>query len=444
MSIQDDVFGYVRRLPPWKQELYLRAALTPELDQRDIEEVAAMLLEEPAAAVPREVRREDLPGASDARDEMFVHAIGDVVNVNALAEEQTLKLAPGGLNIIYGRNGAGKTGYSRILKFAGRTLHRESLLTNISSDERPPSATVTVSIGGRKQDIALELHGTPPALLGRICIADSHAGERYLSTATHVDYAPVTLESLSRLAAALKKLDGELHRRLDDRRPQPLDVRPFGEETAVARMLTEITSALAEDAVIALATLSEQESGQLAALRVKQGEIDARQTQQLRAAAERDADAVASLLSALGVLAGALSAESLEAERGRLRALADAQAAARLVAASFDAEPLSGAGSDPWRALWESARSFAAHQGHELSGDPTLCPLCMQELSDDARERLHRFDRFVKDDVNTRLREAERALAAARDLVPDMQLFAATHPLRSRCSRARLRSSQTE
>ena len=49
--------------------------------------------------------------------------------MNALAENQTLKFAAG-LTVVYGDNGAGKTGYIRILKQACRARGREQILGN--------------------------------------------------------------------------------------------------------------------------------------------------------------------------------------------------------------------------------------------------------------------------------------------------------------------------
>ena len=56
--------------------------------------------------------------------------------VNALAEDQTLKFAPG-LTIVYGDNGAGKTGYIRILKQACRARGQEEILGNVVSGALP-------------------------------------------------------------------------------------------------------------------------------------------------------------------------------------------------------------------------------------------------------------------------------------------------------------------
>jgi ABC-type transport system involved in cytochrome c biogenesis ATPase subunit len=50
-----------------------------------------------------------------------LESMSDIVGVNQLAPRQTLVFETGGLTVIYGQNGAGKSGYGRILKRAYRS-----------------------------------------------------------------------------------------------------------------------------------------------------------------------------------------------------------------------------------------------------------------------------------------------------------------------------------
>src|SRR5690606_18996863 len=63
--------------------------------------------------------------------------------VNALAENQTLNFAPG-LTVVYGDNGAGKTGYIRILKGACRARGQEQILGNVASGTAPLAPVVAI------------------------------------------------------------------------------------------------------------------------------------------------------------------------------------------------------------------------------------------------------------------------------------------------------------
>ena len=132
-----------------------------------------------------------------------------------------------------------------------------------------------------------------------------------------------------------------------------------------------------------LSTLSDEEEAQRKLLRQQLGEIEARQAPKLRAAAESNARAAATLLARLGEVFAALGDAEIETARGERKALQETREAARVAAQRFDAEPVSGVGSEPWRVLWQAARDFAEHQAQKLppEHDPAHCLLCMQELT---------------------------------------------------------------
>lgn len=186
LSVQEEIFEWVQEFEPWKQELFLRVATNPELSEGDAEEIAAMLLGEEGGARPREVKREDFLQADADREPMAIASISGLRNVNAIEEGQTLAFEPVGVNVVWGANGAGKTGYSRVLKKAGRALHVEEILTNVfkAGDEGSPRATLTVNVGDGEQPEELNLGEESPASLARICVADSHAGQIYLTEET--------------------------------------------------------------------------------------------------------------------------------------------------------------------------------------------------------------------------------------------------------------------
>ena len=429
MTIEDQIFAWVRTFPAWKQELYLRAAAAPKLSGQDIADVAAMLLGERVdqGTKPRAVTREDLPGASSSSAPMSLESISELLNVNALHDGQTLQFAPEGLNVLFGKNGAGKTGYSRILGHAGRTLHADSVLTRDCGGGGGPSATVTVSIGSERHSVPLDLSVPAPGLLARICVADNKAGECYITSATEVDYAPATLASLNRFAVALNLLDVELGRRLEDAVPAALDLRAYPQGTAVWRLLTQLVETTDDQALISLSTLSERERGELSKLRQKRGEIDAEQATKLRMSAEREAAAGRRLLAELRTVSASTDTQAIAMLHEREQAAADARMAVRLASEAFEVEPLGGIGSGPWRMLFDAARAYSEHLALSLpdTHETARCPLCMEVLSDEARQRLGRFDRFVTNEVSSRLGEAEHSLTAARDSLPRVEVLRA-------------------
>ncbi|HEY7950726.1 MAG TPA: hypothetical protein VID51_07835 [Solirubrobacterales bacterium] len=421
----------MQEFEPWKQELFIRAASAPELSKEDAEAVAAMLLGEAQEGMrPRELEREHLPAGGDAEESMVIKKITGLRNVNAIDDGQTLAFEPGGVNVVWGHNGAGKTGYSRVLKKAGRTLHRENVLANVHRPgDGSPRATVAVKIGEVELATELDLDAEAPATLARICIADSHAGEAYLSDETEVDYVPTTLASLTRLAGGLDAVKAVLERRRGRIELPPLDIAAFAEGTGARALVDGLVAETPEGEIEKLSAFGEEEAARQEDLRKEIGEIDAMQAPQLRAAARRDAGEGSRLREDLARVGSALDIEALAQAGERHQELSEARGAAALAAKRFESEPLAEVGSNPWRALWSAAKLYAEHIGQALPAehDPAHCPLCQQELGPEARARLVSFEQFVTEDVNARLGALQTQAERALSLLPEVGAVRARH-----------------
>lgn len=428
--MQEEIFEWVQGFEPWKQELFIRAAAAPQLGEGNAEEIAAMLLGEEGHARPREVKREDFLEADADREPMVIESISELRNVNAIEEGQTLAFEPAGVNVVWGANGAGKTGYARVLKKAGRTLYAEDILANIyKAGDGRPKATLIVRVGDEEQREELDLGGESPASLARICVADSHAGQIYLSEETEADYVPTSLSGLTRLASGLDAVKAVLVRRRDGVQVPSLNPTSFGVGTKVADLLSRMNADTSKDDLRTLAALDETEQARRLELRRTLGEIHAMQAPKLREAAEREAGELVQLRDDLATVATHLNATAIEDIVEREKALKEAGDAADLVARRFDAEPLSEIGSQAWRALWAAARRYAEHSGQDFlaAHDRALCPLCMQSLSADAQRRFTSFDEFVRDDVNAQLTKLQKKKAATLSGLPDITVIRERH-----------------
>ena len=428
MTVQDEIFAWVQGFEPWKQELFRRASATPALPEADRQEVIAMLLGDSDSS-PREITRDDLPGAEGADEPMLVESLSDLHAVNKIENGQKIGFKEG-LNVVYGRNGAGKTGYSRVLKHAGRTLRPESVLANVASPgPAAPSATVNVVVGGKPEAVHLDLEQPGPAMLGRICIADADADNRYLTSDTEVDYVPASLAGVSRLADGLKAIDTALKEMLADAEPPELDLTPYKEGTEVFRLLNSLDAKTPDDPVIALSTLNEVEHKQHERLRKQSAAIEASEAPRLRATAQRETDSAEALKADLAEVADQLSQSKIEELEARRAEVHELMEAAELAAEEFADEPLGGVGTESWRRLWQAAVDYAAHLERSLppAHGPGQCPLCMQDLEPDSRERLQRFDQFVRNDLNAKLRRARDELEQGLDALPGIESKFARH-----------------
>lgn len=431
MAASDDVFQFVSGLPDWQQDLYLLAVATPKLSDAEQRRAIDLLLGERTDA--RRVTRADVIEVEPEGPPLKLRAIANPASVNCLAAGAQLEFEDN-LNTVFGENGAGKTGYSRIVKHGARTLKRETVLPDVLSDApatSPPRATLRLARGETEQDLEIVLDRPAPAVLAAISCFDEGCGERYLTSSNELELIPRPLRGLERLGAAQKELDRMLERRIEERRPGPLDVDRFGRETQVRLAIDQAKGITGDNERLRdLATLDAAERARLNELARAVAEIDADRAGDLRDRAQRDAAAVRVLLRDLVSAAELLSKASLAEFRAHdARAKAARKTLEEHSAARLAELGLPGVDGQAWRVMWHALSNYAAAIGAKWPPEPGegRCLACLQSIEDEAADRLRDFDAFFRSDVERQLAEAEGWLERSTEALPEVNELTARH-----------------
>lgn len=371
---------------------------------------------DPDGRVPKKLQ--DAEVASPPNPTRLVQLVGikELANVNALANGGSLPITLKGLTIIYGENGAGKSGYSRVFKHACRARdRREPILPNAHLDPTEVGvarAVFEAVIDGAVTDLPWHYKGHPPEPLSDISIFDTYCARAYIDNHGDFAYVPYGLDILEGLANCCSKLKTRATQEKAANAPSDAAYAALAKEpTVVAKTLLGIPAKTKPEEIQALAKLSETEQARLALLTKVLSEADPKQkAQALRQKASRFAGLKDRVAAAI-LLVSEEKINELQELIGKSNA---AKVAAELAAAEFKQTPgqLAGTGGDEWKALFDAAREFAkvSHPTHEFPGLPedTACPLCQNILGHDGKNRLLRFDAFIK-------QAAEKAAKTARE-----------------------------
>jgi len=136
-------------------------------------------------------------------------AISEVQNANQLAADQLLPFALNGITLIYGDNGSGKTGYTRIVKQLCRARRErdEPLLGNVyKSSGGTAKATVTYIVDGEQKLFRWEDGKQAPSELSRISVFDASCASLYADHQNRIEFLPLGLDVMPRLGAACERL----------------------------------------------------------------------------------------------------------------------------------------------------------------------------------------------------------------------------------------------
>lgn len=407
MAVLDEVLAWSLDAPMWMRDALRRIISEPEIDEEAVEELVAICKKPHGLAtdaIEPMILADDFSFDAVEGASVRLVSIRHIADVNALARGETLQFAERGLTLVYGDNGAGKSGYARILKRACRARgSSEPILANALSDvpAGTPSAHLKFVVGDSEAEVTWKDGAPTPAALASVSVFDTSAAQIYVADKTEVRFRPLGLDVLDRLAVLAAKIKDRLDqekKQLEGQTPA-WPVMPAG--TDAANLLRDVTALTSRDSVDRLATLSEAEELELTRLEEvlatitlenperKAADLRVRATRLRRLAAELDevtqqfsADRVARIVrerndDELTIAIAARTADEYKADSA-----------------------LDGLGTAEWRELWDAAKAFSAERAYPEHAFPhlddgALCVLCQDTLSPRSKRRLSRFAELV-------------------------------------------------
>ena len=432
MTVLQEILEWSKERPLWQRDALRRLVIGGELTDDDIVELTAICkgehgLTDKVDAQP--LAEQHVPEQKAVTSAVSLESICHHKGVNALAEDQTVTFS-GGLTIVYGDNGAGKTGYIRILKQACRARRREEILGNVVSSAAPPRPEVTVKykVGG-EQDARQWGGGDADEFVSRVSIFDTQCAAVYLNDKTDVAFLPFGLDLFDKLVRACRLVSRRLEaeQRALNTKAVALIAPQIPAGTSAAKLAGNITSLTKPEAVQAVTRLTSEESERLAVLEKSLQDLQANDPTKLVAQLElraRRAHALAKHLRGVETaLSDAAIAAVFEVRRvGRVKG----EEAKRLTKKTSPSGLLTGTGGDQWKAMWEASRLFSKQQAYQeqdfpFTGDGAKCALCQQDLGHEAAHRLKQFEDFVASTTERELRQLREDFSRRRKTLADLE-----------------------
>lgn len=358
--------------------------------------------------------------AVPAGGELRLKGISDVRGVNALRSDTILDLDQGNVTVIYGTNGSGKTGYSRLIKeLCGARAKDDKIYPNVYNNENvSPEASVVISIDGQARPaIAWKAADGPvKGLVSTAQVFDTAAATLFTDKSNPATHEPRAMRFVSGLIAISDRVATELRRRIEQLTSKLPGLPPEHLNTPAALFFQRMAVQAKVDEILEACVLPESIDQEIAELETALAVDDpAGQITALAANLQRNAD-LRAVCEGLNInlrdeAIRVLVALRKNAETKRAAATAFAQK-------FFEGIPLVGVGETIWRELWTHAKTYSekvAYIGHAhpMLGDQARCVLCQQLLSDEAKVRIGSFTAYLEGALETDATAAEQALCDA-------------------------------
>lgn len=275
MTLLQEILDWSMSLPAWQSDAVARLLAKQTLTAEDQDDLFALLkaahgISDPKDRKPKPLTAEQIPAPVKATTHVELRAIKNMRHVNAIAENQRLPFSSTGMTVIYGDNGSGKSGYSRVLKRACRARDQmEAIHPNANlpvGKAGTPEAAFEIAVDGVAKD-AHWTHGmAAPPELSSFAIFDSRCARAYLDREDDFSYVPYGLDVFEGLAKICKQLKASIDTEYAQSAADLTAFAPLQGDTLVGKLITSLSAKTTKAQIDALATLTPEELAQHIAL----------------------------------------------------------------------------------------------------------------------------------------------------------------------------------
>ena len=416
--------------PYWLQDAAWRIYSGKEIDDAQIKLYAEMCVAQAKGETPsyNHLNSNEIFQQKGSR-KVSVLSISDVCGVNALADNVGLDFAENGVTVVYGLNGAGKSGFMRVFKELSGCPYREPIQPNVfkRTGAKSPSCKVVVAQDGTQVEKTYDLSVKQENSVLAVCdVFDTRISNQYISSTNNVSYQPFVFTVLSELAKIADRIGGHISSLVSTLPNVSVTIPAELETSPSLQWLKKID----KDTVIPSELLVWGEGKETEYLEIPKllNSESVKQQQKIVAASIRSISAVLDDIKA--------ALHSYDKDRFVLcyQEMMDAKrrfdAAQALFSSEAHKQDQISINSSDWKTLWSMARKYYEEfiypeNGVHVANDGSLCPICHQEIRGNVYQRVNSVDQYINGSCSNDYQASQKAFAQLYSSVTNRRITAA-------------------
>ncbi|CFQ52337.1 hemin importer ATP-binding subunit [Yersinia frederiksenii] len=398
-TAQEDIVKWLSLQPNWIKHAAHLILEDESITQEQILDLTEMLKKGTTEKTLKKYTLDSISVNSYIDDIIRIESISEVNNINALSPREPISIGGSDLTVIYGSNGSGKTGYTRILKKSCGKNTKDIIHKNIfkkNSDEEQ-NCTIEYRFNGDSRRVKWVVGELVDELKG-IDIFDSESISVYLDKESDCSYIPMVVGLFERLVEVSNKVKGVLElekSNLSTKLPVIPEKLSKTKKIVQLRTLTYLKNKnwISENF---LWTESDEVEKKKLLERAKQvdPEEELRKTRRVKLELDKISKDFNSAISKLDSNSCKKITELYDA------AITNRRIAVHSAETISNDQKLGGIGTETWTAMWKAAEQYSTTVAYRdevfpVTKDGARCVLCHQTLDNFAQKRLSNFHEYI-------------------------------------------------
>ena len=431
-SLENEVKKFANEFPYWIKYLANKILSGNEISQNDIDETYLYLLED-LGITEKTTRTEiTLSGLHDnERDyysNLMLSKLENVEGVNALLEGQSIEFSPN-LTIIYGSNGSGKSGYTRLLKNVFYSKSKEKILSNIYSTDIVKPVNANFIFKSEGNEISVSYNNNDHSIFEQFSVFDGKSAVKHIESKNEFEFKPAGLNFFGKFADALSHVEKKLNNEVTIKQ-QGTNINNllmlFDGNSEVTEAIQAINTDNGFENLSKIASYTEKNTKEKESVQKKYEELQIASTKKDQEI--RNLNTIKKLLlqvkQSVEKFNQYFSNEMFEkANQAIIECLEKEEIAKNEGVENFKTDNLNGIGTSEWKNFILSAEKFALLQENGNSHYPKNedhCLFCQQKLSEPAQKLIINYRKFIESVSEKKAGELQNKLNKAKKLYDDL------------------------
>lgn len=422
MSVFNSIVEWAKTQKPIIKETFLRVVAQNGHSQDDIKGIISLLKKENKIEVTSgdDIKFLEFPQSLQSSplksNNLILKRIQKTKNVTTIKDETLAPFAHEGVTVIYGENGAGKSGVARILKQACRARKVDKVLSNVfQANQQAPTAELIVQMDGNEKIFSWSDGIHTIDVLSNISVFDSKCAVVQLdSNKNELFFVPQGGEIFRTMASCLAAVKEELSKEKKLTKLPTLS-KQFPNATVLSKLIADIGKMKSAADFDTKVTWTDEDQAELKKYQDLKASTNEEANKKKQTQLTQKQNKLSALEKTLTAANSIFSQEKITSYNGLVKDLQSKKTALEVLSKSLSSNAiLEDVGGDVWRELYLAAKTFSeqCYSGKHFPNleSDAVCVLCQQPYNTEAQTRMGAFEKLMEGSIKKEYDTAKSSL----------------------------------